>query len=144
MMTANTKAMAMLNPASMIIIERTCRATSNLRLLMTEVVVLSMNWNPPKSSSTPLPQTIPLGCSDGSIQLSMFAAVLLNHSHLLFGCEIIGGSSTSAEASTSHASDCHWHPSIPRSRYTIVVLRVIVVPPAEMSCKRRQERTKKE
>jgi hypothetical protein len=33
---------------------------------------------------------------------------------LAFGDESVGRSSTGAEASTSEASDCHWHLSIPR------------------------------
>lgn len=76
-MMANIKAMAVLKPARIVIIDRTCLAMVNLRLLMTEVVELSMNGNPAVLSSVCLAQTpfAPFRSSNNMFQPSMVVLI---------------------------------------------------------------------
>lgn len=85
-MMANIKAMAVLNPARIVIIDRTCLAIVNLRLLMTEDVELSMNGNPAALLSVCLAQTpfAPFCSSNNMFQPSMVALIDLLRPLMLY------------------------------------------------------------
>lgn len=103
--------MAVLNPARIVIIDRTCLAMVNLRLLMTEDVELSMNGNPAALLSVCLAHTpfAPFCSSNNMFQPSIVALIDLSRSLLLYVVreEKMVKTNTGVEAPASRASDRH-------------------------------------